>query len=161
MWNLFKIRNEDTRTMAVASFVVHGALFKLSSNYWLWTGKRLLGSYWKDKHFWRQDPVYHAFCHSNLSVTKIYLVWPAESVRNFCERDYFRRWFWLKRWCSHSRWPAAHLYFYELLFIDFARWKTNLILFDTIDIEGKSTLKLNSSAYKKYNMDIWVVSTSY
>ena len=30
-----------------------------------------------------------------------------ESVRNFCEGVYFRRWFWLKRCSSHSKWPAV------------------------------------------------------
>ena len=36
-----------------------------------------------------------------------------ESVRNFCEGVYFKRWFWLKRCGSHSKWPAAHLSFYR------------------------------------------------
>ena len=31
----------------------------------------LLGWYWKDKHFWGQDWVYHALCCSILSVNKI------------------------------------------------------------------------------------------
>ena len=32
-----------------------------------------------------------------------------------------------KKWDSHSKWPAAHLSFYQLLFIDFACWKANYI----------------------------------
>ena len=47
-------------------------IFQTCSNCWIWTGKRLLGSYWKDKHFWRQIDVYHALCCSILSVNKIY-----------------------------------------------------------------------------------------
>ena len=30
-----------------------------------------------------------------------------ESVRNFCEGVYFRRWFLLERCSSHSKWPAV------------------------------------------------------
>ena len=36
-----------------------------------------------------------------------------ESVRNFCEGVYFRRWFWLKRYGSYSKWPAVHSTFYR------------------------------------------------
>ena len=54
------------------SRVCIGLYFKLSANYWLWTGKGLLGSYRKGKHFWRQDQEYHPLTCSNLSVTKIY-----------------------------------------------------------------------------------------
>ena len=36
-----------------------------------------------------------------------------ESVRNFCKGVYFRRWFWLKICCSHSKWLAVHLSFYR------------------------------------------------
>ena len=32
----------------------------------------MLSSNWKDKHFWRQDRVYHALCCSILNVNKIY-----------------------------------------------------------------------------------------
>ena len=42
------------------------------SNYWLWTGKHLLGSYWKDYQSWRQDWVYYVICCSILNVNKIY-----------------------------------------------------------------------------------------
>ena len=70
-------------------FIVLWTYFKLFSNCWLWTGKRLLGSYWKVKHFWRQDQAYHlSLYHQNPT---------GESVRNFWEGVYFRRWFWLKR----------------------------------------------------------------
>ena len=30
-----------------------------------------------------------------------------ESMRNFCEGVYFRRWFGLKRCSSHSKWPTV------------------------------------------------------
>ena len=92
-------------------------IFRTCSNCWLWTGKRLPGSYWKNKHFWRQDRVYQALCCSILKlITKwhlnVYLHNPTgESVRNFCERVYFRLWFWLKRCGSHSKWLAVHLSF--------------------------------------------------
>ena len=36
-----------------------------------------------------------------------------ESVGNICKGVYFRRWFWLKRCRSHTKWPAAHLSFYR------------------------------------------------
>ena len=36
-----------------------------------------------------------------------------ESVRDFCEGVYFRRWFWLKRCGSHLKWPVVHLSFYR------------------------------------------------
>ena len=36
-----------------------------------------------------------------------------ESVRNFCEGVLFRRWFWLKRRRSHSKWLAVHLSIYR------------------------------------------------
>ena len=45
-----------------------------------------------------------------------------ESVRTFCEGVCFRRWFWLKRFSSHSKWPAVWTYF---LFTDSTRKKTN------------------------------------
>ena len=90
-------------------------------------------SCWKDKTFWRQDQVYHALCCSHLVWPKFIKKWflklyhhkpRGESVRNFCEGVYFRLWFCLKRCRWHWKWPAAHLSFYHLLFIDFARWKT-------------------------------------
>ena len=31
----------------------------------------------------------------------------SESVRHFCEGDYFRRWCWLKRCSSYLKWPAV------------------------------------------------------
>ena len=31
----------------------------------------------------------------------------------------------VSKYGSHSKWLAAHLSFYQLLFIDFARWQTN------------------------------------
>ena len=53
-----------------------------------------------------------------------------ESVRNYCERVYFRRRFWLKN--------VAHFQndlLYICLFTDFARLKTIYILLDTIDFK--------------------------
>ena len=46
-----------------------------------------------------------------------------ESVRNFCEGIYIRRWFWLERCRLHSTWPAVHLPFYR-----FCSYITQLIL---------------------------------
>ena len=76
--------------------------------------KRLLGSNWKDKHFWR---VYHGLCCSILKFINklhlnLYLHNPTgESVRNFCEGVYFRLSFWLKYCGPYSKWPAVHLSF--------------------------------------------------
>ena len=42
----------------------------------------------------------------------------SESARKFCVGVYFRRWFWLKRCGSHSKWPAVHLPFYRFFFLD-------------------------------------------
>ena len=35
-----------------------------------------------------------------------------ESMRNFCEGIYVRRWFWLKRCSSHSKWPDVYTFFF-------------------------------------------------
>ena len=48
-----------------------------------------------------------------------------ESTRNFCVGVYFRLWFWLFTSGFDSTWPAAHLSFYPLHFIEFACWKNN------------------------------------
>ena len=79
----------------------------------------MLDSYWKGYHFWRQDLVYYALCCIILSVNKIYKPIAlelhhqnptGESVRNFCERVCFRRWFRRKRCSSHSKWPAVCIF---------------------------------------------------
>ena len=86
----------------------------------------LLGLYWKDYRFWRQDRVYYALCCSILSVNKIYKqiafeITPSkpygESVRNFCEGIYFRPWFWLKRCSSHSKWLAVYTFAFLQIFV--------------------------------------------
>ena len=49
-----------------------------------------------------------------------------ESGGNFCQGVLLQTLILAKRKCgSHSKWPAAHSSFYQLFFIDFARWKTN------------------------------------
>ena len=49
-----------------------------------------------------------------------------ESVRNFCLGVLLQTFIQAKKkYGSHSKWPAVHLSFYQLLFIDLARWKTN------------------------------------
>ena len=40
-----------------------------------------------------------------------------ESVRNTCEGIYFRLWFWPKRCCSHTKRPAVHLVFLQILLL--------------------------------------------
>ena len=102
------------RCSSISSLLLTVNIFPTCSNCWLWTGKRLPGSYWKDKHFWR---VYHALCCSILKFINklhlnLYLHNPTgESARNFYEGVYFRLWFWLKRCGSYSKWPAVHLSF--------------------------------------------------
>ena len=61
-WKLFKIKNEEHMWI----------YFKLCPNCWVWTGKRLLVSYWKDKHFWIQDRVCYALCCSILLTNSIW-----------------------------------------------------------------------------------------
>ena len=73
VWKLLKVKNEDIRTASMASlWCLLWIYFTLCSNCLLWTGKQLLGSYWKDKHSWRQERVYHALCRSILNVNKVY-----------------------------------------------------------------------------------------
>ena len=50
VWKLIKIKNEDNGVVAV-SLLLTVNIFQTCSTCWLWTGKRLPGSYWKDKHF--------------------------------------------------------------------------------------------------------------
>ena len=50
VWKLFRIKNEDNSVVPV-SLLLTVNIFQTCSNCWLWTGKRLPGSYWKDKHF--------------------------------------------------------------------------------------------------------------
>ena len=74
MSKLCKIKNENTVTMSMATFQYLNCklwtYLKLCSNCWLWPNKRLLSSYWKVKHFWRQDLVYHELCCRILNVNK-------------------------------------------------------------------------------------------
>ena len=113
VWKLLRIMHEENGVAPVSSLLTVN-IFPTCSNCWLWTGKRLPGSYWKDKHFWR---VYHALCWSILKFINklhlnLYLHNPTgESVKNFCEGVYFRLLFWLKRCGSYSKWPAVHLSF--------------------------------------------------
>ena len=127
VWKLLNIKYKDTSTMSMASFYCfHCKLwtyFKLCPNHWLWTGKRLQGSYGKDKPFFKTRSgiscvlLYYFKCEQNLLTNSIWIYIPSqayyESVRNFCEVFYFRRWLWLKRWGSHSKWLAVHLSFYN------------------------------------------------
>ena len=114
---MLRIKHEDNGVAPVSSFLTVN-IFPTCSNCWLWTGKRLPGSYWKDKHFWR---VYHALCCSILKFINklhlnLYLHNPTgESVSNFCEGVYFRLWLWLKSCGSYSKWPAAHSSFFVKL----------------------------------------------
>ena len=137
MWKLFKIKNKDTRTISMASLssvvIVNCDLILnfFSNNFFKVCCVHTENI--NGKHFWRQD--HHALCLSSLKVwpqfinkqhLQLYQHSPTgESERNFCEGVYFRRWFWLKKCGSHSKWSAAHLSFYQLFFIDFACWKTN------------------------------------
>ena len=59
VWKLIKIENEETRAMASFYFFYCylWTYFNPCSNCWIWTGKRLLGSYGKDKYFKWQDRV--------------------------------------------------------------------------------------------------------
>ena len=41
-----------------------------------------------------------------------------ESVRNFCEGVYFKRWFWLKRCGLQSKWAAGNLSFYRFCLLE-------------------------------------------
>ena len=50
VWKLLTIKNEDNGVVPV-SLLLTVNIFQTWSNCWLWTGKRLPGSYWKDKHF--------------------------------------------------------------------------------------------------------------
>ena len=68
MLTIFNIN--DVNDVVLASLLLTVNIFKLCSNCWLWTGKRLLGSYWKDKRIWRQDRAYHALSCSISSVNK-------------------------------------------------------------------------------------------
>ena len=101
----------DNNGIPPVSLLLTVNIFPTFSNSWLWTGKCLPGSYWKDKHFWR---VYYALCCSLLKfITKLhlnlYLQNPSgKSVRNFC-KVYFRLWFWLKRCGSYSKWVSGKL----------------------------------------------------
>ena len=117
VWKLLRIMHEDNGVAPVSSLLTVN-IFATCCNCWIWTGKCLPGSYWKDKHIWR---VYHALCWSILKFINklhlnLYLHNPTgESVRNFCEGGYFSLWFWLKRSGSYSKWPALHLSFFVKL----------------------------------------------
>ena len=110
VWKLLRIMH-DNNGIPPVSLLLTVNIFPTFSNSWLWTGKCLPGSYWKDKHFWR---VYYALCCSLLKfITKLhlnlYLQNPSgKSVRNFC-KVYFRLWFWLKRCGSYSKWVSGKL----------------------------------------------------
>ena len=62
VWQLLRIKHEDNGVAPVSSLLT-GNIFPTCSNCWLWTGiyfrLKLPGSYWKDKHFWRD---YHVLC---------------------------------------------------------------------------------------------------
>ena len=127
VWELFRIKIktlEQCQWRRSSVFIVNCEhISNFFSDCWLWTGKCLQGSYWKSKHFWRQDRAYHALCCSILSVNKInkqhlnlYHHNPTgELVRNFCEGVYFRRWFCLKMMRLTFKMTCCTFFFLQIL----------------------------------------------
>ena len=62
----------DVNGVVLVSLLLTVNIFQTLFLLLLWTGKRLLGLYWKCYHFWRQNRVYYALYCSILSVNKIY-----------------------------------------------------------------------------------------
>ena len=74
---------------------------------------------------WRQHRVYYALCCNILSVNKIcqqiaFELIPSKQYKWISEkflRWSFRRWFWLKRWSLHSKWPAVCTFVFLLILL--------------------------------------------
>ena len=66
-----RIKHEDNGVAPASSLLIVN-IFETCSNCWLWTGKRLPRSYWKEKNFWR---LYHAIYFSILKfINKWHLI---------------------------------------------------------------------------------------
>ena len=138
MWKPFNIKNSMLTIFNInnVSGVVLLSLFltvnisQTYSNCCLWTGKCLHYSYWKGKHFWRQDRTYHALCII-LSVNKIYWQIAFELIpsqpygrisEKFLRRSLLQTLILVKKMqLTFKMTCCMHI----CLFIDFACYKTN------------------------------------
>ena len=95
--------------------------FKLCSNYWLWSVKRLLGSYKQNTNNF-EDKIRYIMCYVVVFpvwikfIKKCELIPSRENVEKSVSQKvsekllrgvYFRRLFWLQRYISHSKWRAV------------------------------------------------------
>ena len=68
---MFRIKNQDNGVVLISLLLIVN-VFQTCCDCWLWTGRAFPDSYWKDKHFWRQDRSYHALCCSILLTNSIW-----------------------------------------------------------------------------------------